>query len=288
MDIAFLTETRFPDLYPDDLLAVAALEALGARVHPVRWDTATPQSLGGWSAVVVRSVWDWFHRRAQFRAFLDGLAAVSAPVFNAPRVLRTYADKRYLLELAARGVPTVPTVALTAEQLPALGAVLAAHGWDQAVLKPAFTAGAADALRLQAATAAEVAGQAPALPSGEVWLLQPYRPEVEAGEWSLLFFDGAFSHAVRKVPRAGEWRVQHQYGGVVSAAAAPPALVAQAAAVLALAAPEALYARVDGLLVDGALWLMELEVVEPELFFRCDPLAPGRFARALLGRLQGS
>jgi glutathione synthase/RimK-type ligase-like ATP-grasp enzyme len=117
------------------------------------------------------------------------------------------------------------------------------------------------------------------LDAGDV-LVQPYQPAIEAGEWSLCFFGGAFSHAVLKRPRSGEFRVQSELGGTVSIEHPQPSLVAEAAAVTALIPGGWLYARVDACSVRGSLLLMELELIEPTLFFHADPAAADRFATA--------
>jgi glutathione synthase/RimK-type ligase-like ATP-grasp enzyme len=284
--VAFITAPAWPALYSDDLLAVAALEALHCQVSAVSWHSCSNAALERFDAIVVRSPWDWFNFRDHFRDFLTRLGQLETRVFNPPTVLQAFADKTYLPRLAAEGVPIVPTLVLTPAQLPSVPGLLAAHGWEVAVLKPAFTGGAFEAHRFARADAAATLAQLSALPDHERWLLQPFLPQIAGGEWSFLFFGGAFSHAVKKVPLASDWRVQSLHGGLASAEVPPPALVRQAASILAQAAPDTLYARVDGLVLEGILHLMELEVVEPELFFRLDPAAPGRFARALVGRLE--
>jgi len=117
-------------------------------------------------------------------------------------------------------------------------------------------------------------------------LVQPFVPEIQdPGEWSLIFFDGVFSHAVVKRPASGDFRVQENFGGTVRAADAPDALVAQAAQILALADERTLYARVDGVVRAGTLQLLELELVEPSLFFDAVPTAAERFADAVVAWL---
>ena len=116
-------------------------------------------------------------------------------------------------------------------------------------------------------------------------LIQPFLPEIFAGELSLLFFDGIFSHAVCKRPKAGDYRVQFQFGGTDDNVRVDPALVAQARVCVAHAPSLPVYARVDGVVKDGRFLLMELEVFEPLMFLSRDPEAPGRFARAIRGRL---
>ena len=120
-------------------------------------------------------------------------------------------------------------------------------------------------------------------------LVQPFLPEIQSsGELSLLFFDGVFSHAVCKRPKAGDYRVQFQFGGSDENVQVSAELVAKARDCIAHAPALPVYARVDGVVKDGKFLLMELEVFEPLMFLARDPEAPGRFARAIVGRLPGT
>ncbi len=281
MRFAFLTSARFLTLYEDDLLAVQALQARGSTVEPVRWDTATREQLERFEVVVMRTPWDWFTRRDEFRSFLSMLHELRTRVVNPPAVLSEFGDKRYLATLQARGVPVVPTVVLTPDELHRVPLELATRGWSDAVLKPAFTANAFDAVRVSARQ--QEAPQVPTLAPSERWILQPFMPAIiEDGEWSFLFFGGQFSHAVKKRPKGGDWRVQSSHGGQSAPEDAPAELVAQASSILERSAPNTTYARVDGVVDHGQLLVMELELVEPELFLRFSPTAPERFADALL------
>jgi glutathione synthase/RimK-type ligase-like ATP-grasp enzyme len=284
---AFLTCSRFPQLWDDDQLAVAEVRRRGHTVDAVVWNApGVLAQLDGFDVVVVRNPWDWFHHRDAFREFLRALAKCRARVVNDARTLIDFADKTYLTRLAAKGVPVVPTVELAPGELrEALGPTLASRQWARAVLKPAFTANAIGAQVFDAgelAAVLEAAAQVP-LSSGEKWLVQPFVPSITEGEQSFVLFGGAFSHAVKKRPKPGDWRVQHDYGGVSAPFTPEPEAVKQATALLAMAAPGTAYARVDAVDIGGTLHLMELEVVEPELFFRHHPLAAGRFVDQLIG-----
>lgn len=280
MRVGFLTAKKYAALFADDLPAAEALRARGVEVAPVVW---TEDRLEGFDALVMRSPWDWYERRAHFRAFLGALAALETPVFNAPAVMAAYADKTYLPRLARQGVRTVPTEVLAPAELPEAPARLHRLGWQRAVLKPAFTANAFGAHVFDARDAAAVVQRIGA--TSEPHLLQPFLEGIHEGELSFVFLGGEYSHAVRKTPPPGEWRVQHEYGGVETRLEPRPEWVAEAARMLALAAPGQLYARVDCVPLDGALHLMELEVVEPQLFFTLAPDAATRFADGLLERL---
>jgi glutathione synthase/RimK-type ligase-like ATP-grasp enzyme len=285
--IGFITSRDLPDLYEDDRLAADELRRRGHEVSPLIWTEARPEDLHAFDALVMRSPWDWFQHRARFRAFLDALFRARTHVVNRPALLLEFADKTYLSRLAARGFDVVPTVQLTREALTTVPTILAERGWDRAVLKPAFTANAVGAHRFDAADAASIVAAARGADDTEPWLLQPFIPAIADGELSFIFFGDRFSHAVKKRPRAGEWRVQHEYGGDALPVEATQRESNQAAALLAGAASGGtVYARVDVVPWGGRLHLMELELVEPELFFRHEASAAERFADALLACLE--
>lgn len=286
MRVGFFTAEFLSGLYVDDLPAGQALGARGVEVEPVVW--SRPFDAGRFQALVVRSPWDWYKHRTEFRAFVGSLSGLKTPVFNAPELLQRYQDKTYFRHLDTLGLDTVPTTFFTPEQLDDVPAELQRRGWRRAVLKPSFTANAYGAQRFEASEASSVVAQAKAHPVDSEWMLQPYVEGIEAGgEWSLVFFGGVFSHAVQKRPKAGDYRVQPDHGGQSVLATPSAETVAAAQRIIGVAVPEALYARVDGVEHEGRFRLMELEVVEPELFFRLHPEAPARFADALVRRLRG-
>lgn len=287
MRIAFITAAPWRSLYDDDRLAADELRRDGVEIVPVVWTETSLTELDSFDALVMRSPWDWYRHRAAFRDFLALLRRVKAPVFNAPDVLAEFADKTYLVRLAdERGVRIVPTEVIEPGVLGRVPRLLAEREWARAVLKPAFTANASDAHRFDAAGAARVIEEASAAHVDGPWLLQPFVEEIAAGELSFVFFDGIFSHAVKKLPKAGDWRVQHEHGGQAEAFTPTALEIAEATDILHRASADTLYARVDGVVHAGHLHLMELELVEPELFFRLDPESPRRFAEALVDRLR--
>jgi glutathione synthase/RimK-type ligase-like ATP-grasp enzyme len=287
--VAIYTCQAFPDLWEDDQTLLPALTRLGVEALPQRWDQP-PRAR--YRAGLLRSTWDYYLHLPAFQAFLD---AQQAPLFNDAQVVRWNLDKRYLLTLADLGVPIVPTrclPALDAEGRPAalpLDALWQEFG--ELVIKPTISAGSWRTLRLP--QGAPLPQEEPTSPGPRAYLVQPFLPQIAEGEWSLIFLGGAFSHAVRKRPAPGEFRVQEMFGGRTTPAAAPPWMIAAAQDVLAAlpgvpalagAAPP-LYARVDGVEADGKLLLMELELIEPALFLRLAAGAADRLARALAQRL---
>ena len=288
--VALVTYDARPEPTDDDQLLADALVARGAAVDAIPWSDPSAR-WAEYDAVVVRSCWDYFRRADEFHAWLDRLERDDARVMNDVRTLRWNADKTYLRELAGRGVPIVPTRWLDRGDAASLEDLRRLAGWSELVVKPTVSGGAHRTWRASPDAEREDERRLAAMiEEGGAVMVQPLIDAVERdGEWSLLFLAGGYSHAVLKRPRPGDFRVQSDHGGSVEPAEPSREMISAAARVLD-AIPHAteppLYARVDGCVVDGELLLMELEVLEPELFLRCAPSAPVRLADALLERLR--
>ena len=263
-----------------------ALRAAGVRWRWARWDDPAVD-WSAFDAVLVRTTWDYHHRVEEFTAWAAAVDARTR-LWNPSPVIRWNSHKRYLLQLAAAGVPVVPT-ALVAHGAPSEEA-LRSHG-GTVVVKPAVSAGSKGTVKGEVTDAAVRDALAAGLAVGDV-LVQPFLPEIAVeGERSLVVFDGAPSHQIRKRPAAGDFRVQPQFDAVLEpedigereAVLAETALAA-ARRLLDLAEDSLLYARVDSVRVDGAPVLMELELIEPDLGFDLVPAAGRRLVDALLGR----
>ncbi len=279
-EVALVTCRELADGYEDDRLALAPLAALEIETRFVSWTDEID-----WSAfelVVLRSPWDWYLRAGEFGAWLGALERSGARVENAGAA--RWLDKTFLRALGERLIPT-EWVAPGDER--SLESIVRARGWERAVLKPSLSANAHRTLLFDAADAPAHEAALRGIAAGGAAMVQPYFEEVtREGEHSFVFLGGAFSHAVRKIAAPGDFRVQSDHGGsVVFGPEAPAPLVAQAAEALKLVAAAPLYARVDGVVRDGVLRVMELELVEPELFLRAHPEAPARFARAVAERV---
>lgn len=292
--IALITYSGVPAITTDDRLLRDALVARGAEVDARPWDARADWS--SYHRIVLRSCWNFHHHPAEFLLWVNEVKENhDGSLRNAPALVQWSVDKRYLLDLDARGVAIVPTIwvsAVDGEAAPDLDALIAAQGWTEgAVVKPAISATAHETWRVAPQRAAEHQARFEALlassPSGV--MVQPFLPEIREGEWSLIFFGGEFSHSVVKRPADGDFRVQHNYGGTVERREPGASLIENARAVLHAAAKatdtrveDILYARVDGVVRDEALLLMELEVIEPQLFFSHAPGAAARMAELIV------
>jgi glutathione synthase/RimK-type ligase-like ATP-grasp enzyme len=281
--IALTTYDQAPALAPDDRLLIPALAALGAVGEPVVWSGGAPWA--DFDAVVIRSCWDYHRRFAEFRAWLDTLRAARVPTVNSTTLIDWNTTKRYLFDLAARGVTTLPTEWLPRGAVGEVERIAAANGWTRAVLKPAISASGHDTHLLDFPLAAPVRDVVARVTAAGDALLQPFAGEiVRDGELSLVFIDGAFSHAARK--RVGrDFRVQVEHGGTAEPETVSEAIVAQARRAVRALSEVPAYARVDGIVRQDEFVLMELELIEPHLFLGFAAGAAPALARAIVDRV---
>jgi glutathione synthase/RimK-type ligase-like ATP-grasp enzyme len=282
----------------DDPL-IAALQERGATVHRPVWHDERVD-WAEFDLALVRTAWDYVERRDEFLAWAARADALTR-LWNPPDVLRWNSHKSYLLELEERGAPVVPTAWLGRGDRVELAALLAQRRWPRAVVKPAIASGSRGMVRVAIDSeerldpgivgAGEVdlsAGQVhldDLLATGDV-MVQPFLTRVtERGELSVVVVNGAVSHAVRKLPRRGEYRIQEGYGGRYAAEAVTSEVDALARWVVDATGAELFISRVDLLEDDmGTLQVAELEACEPDLYFRAVPEAAGPVAEAILRR----
>ncbi len=280
--LALASCTLFPQFHPDDAHLVHALRELGIEPVSCIWnDPAVDWT--AFDAVLIRATWDYF---MQYAAFQRWLAKLPVPTINDAQLLRWNSDKRYLLDLEQQGIAVIPTLFASATDL--RRSLVTLHG-REVVVKPTVSGGAWHTLRGVVGESAFEQAVAQ-LPQELDYMVQAFVPEVVSnGEWSLLFFDGQYSHAVLKRAAAGDYRVQGIFGGSTEFIDADPSIIASAQRALdataAIGHRDQAYARVDGVVVDGRFLLMELEMIEPLLFLEQRPEAAERFAGNLRRRL---
>jgi glutathione synthase/RimK-type ligase-like ATP-grasp enzyme len=286
--VALATYDRAPGLAPDDRLLIPALERCGVLAEPAVWSSDTTD-WESFDAVVIRSCWDYHLHIDAFRAWLDRLEAIHVAVYNSPALVRWNADKRYLLDLAQRGVSTIPTSILLRNHPEDIDRVLADSGWQRFVIKPTVSASGYETYALRAPLDGKARQAVARVTAVGDALVQPFVEEVPRdGEYSFTFIDAAYSHATLKRATAGEFRVQTEHGGSADPVSPPTELIEQAARVLAALDEVPLYARVDGAVRENAFLLMELELIEPNLFLEFGPGAADRMARAIVARIGGA
>ena len=255
----------------------AVLEKGGIDVEARPWTEAG--KVGKGDLILPLVAWGYHDDPAQWHALLDSLESSGANVINPAPVLRWNSDKVYLEELGEKGVPTIPSHLVEVMDKSALAEARGKWG-DDIVIKPPVSASATGTHRLRAND------RLPADTIGKPIIVQPFLHSVtDEGEYSLMLFDGVFSHAVVKRPKAGDYRVQPHLGGREEACSPPDGAIEIARAALAAAPGDPAYARVD--LVrgnDGELKIMELELIEPSLWLEHAPDKGESFAAAIRRR----
>lgn len=280
--VALATCDPLPEHDPDAPLLAQALTEEGIDAEVVAWERGPEDFLRArWT--VVRSTWNYVHH---LDAYLTWIDALEGRILNPAPVLRWNIHKRYLLDLAARGVATVPTRVVARGEAQSLGALLDTQCWTRAVAKPAVSAASFETRRVAHGSDRENERWFAACLESRDMLVQPYLDAVEDyGERSLVWIDGALTHAIRKSPRfaGGAERVSES---AVSIADDERELAQRAVrAAQSITGSDLLYARID-LARDAAgnACVMELELIEPSLFFAQGPDGLQRFARAIARR----
>lgn len=296
-DIALLTDRRFtaaqarPDdwyfgnILAEDRLLRAALQELGLSSVRVDW-SRTDEDWSQYRCAVFRTTWDYFDRFGEFTAWLDRVAGQTR-LCNPASIIHWNMDKHYLADLAARDIPVVQSRFIERGSDLHLRELLQDSGWTEAVIKPCVSGAARHTYRVNPGNAEQLETLIRPLLASESFLFQPFEPSImEHGEDSLMVFGGRYSHAVRKRAKHGDFRVQDDHGGTVAPHQPSAAQIELAERAIAACAPLPAYGRVD-MITDstGGHAVMELELIEPELWLRFQPAAAATLALAIANQL---
>ncbi len=265
----------------DDELAIEPLKTLGWDVRTVSWRDRSID-WNDFDISVIRTTWDYQRYPDEFLAVLADIDSSRSHLENSLDTVKWNLDKRYLKELEAEGIPVVPTLWDEKYHDAAFGRWLDRLETDEIIIKPTVSATAEHTYRLQ-----EYKKELEEVFVERPFMLQPFMQSiVSEGEYSLFYFNGDFSHAILKQPKAEDFRVQEEHGGLISAIVPGPGLLMAGHMAAGHISPAPLYARVD-LVRDkfDRFLVMELELIEPALYFRMDPESPRRFAVALTNRM---
>ncbi len=251
------------------------LRAAGLVVEGRCWTEA--EDLGDFDLVMPLLAWGYVRAYPLWLEKVAEWEARGVRVQNPPSVLAWNADKTYLRRLAERGAPAVPAFFVDRVSEQVMADASASFGTDRLVAKPRVSHSAWRTIRWSPGDGIEDG------PYGAA-IVQPYLPEIETkGETSLIYFGGEYSHSVGKIPQPGDYRVQPEYDGIISAVEPSADELEAAGKILAAVEEDLLYARIDlatGL--DGRPALIELELIEPDLYIGYDPAHGAGFAAAVL------
>ncbi|MDZ4714612.1 MAG: hypothetical protein SH819_04000 [Cytophagales bacterium] len=280
MEIGIVTCEKCPTLSASDRSLIPAFQEAGATATPLVWNDPAVN----WSSydfLLIRSIWDYHLHPAAFVRWINRLEEEKIITLNPVSVMRRNYHKFYLRELEASGVRIIPTLFL--EKSSDLKLPEGLPGWNKVVIKPAISASGYMTRVHSIADPADMENKCRQAVKEHDVLVQQFMPSIlEDGELSLIYIDRIFSHAIRKTPVRGEFRVQSEYGGSVAPDHPDQAILAAGEEILRLFEAELLYARVDGLVIDGVFVLMEVELIEPELFLDAHPGARHRMVDAAI------
>lgn len=274
-------------LFADDRMLLAALEAQGVTAEAVAWSDPGVD-WNSFDLALLRSTWDYIDDRDRFLAVLERVEASSCTLRNPLELVRWNTDKRYLLDLHEWGVPIVPTIAGDGDAA-AVQREVTSRGWQEVVVKPMIGAGGAGVRMIPASDLAATLARLTIEEPDAGFLVQPRVESVRTeGECGYVFIGGEPTHVLLKTPAAGDYRTHEIYGGRLSLAEPSADDVRQARAIMAQLPFQPLYARLDLVRVDGRLAVMELELVEPMLYFPLAPHAAVQLAAASIATARGA
>ena len=293
--IALLTESRFinalnPGWYIQNILdddTHLASSLLKYEINTIRIDWADPSfDLKSVDAAVFRTTWDYFEKIDSFLVWLEKTAS-TVPLFNTFELIKWNLDKHYLLDLGKRGVNVPHTLVKEINETVSLSNFLKNANCEVGIVKPTISGAAWNTYRFSKTNLEEVENKTNALLKERAMMIQPFQKSVTVnGELSLMLFGGRYTHAVKKVPKPGDFRVQDDHGGKVFLHEATKEEIQFAEKAVYACSTLPVYARVDIVRDNfGNLSLMELELIEPELFFRFYPKSAEVFAEELAKRI---
>ncbi len=281
MKIGILTCARLPELLESDQQLIPLFTKENISAKAVIWDDESVD----WTQfdyLIFRNTWDYYQKEAAFNSWLDKIELLGIKTFNPISVIKKNKHKFYLNELKKDGISILPTIFLEKNSTSNLHDFIP-ENWKKIVIKPAFSAGSYLTKLIDRSELEFIQTEFKEHFETKDFLLQEFRPEIkEAGENSFIFFNGKFSHAVNKKPVENDFRVQTQYGGKYTLIKPKAALVSQAELVLSKIPEKLLYARIDGIVIENKLHLMEIELIEPDLYFDLSDGARERFVEAFL------
>lgn len=260
------------------------LQQKGLDITAVVWDDPTVDWTQ-YDVALLKTPWDYHEKIDAFKAWLDKIASLNVRLLNDYHTVRWNLDKHYLKDITAAGFDVIPSLFLDRGWNDDLLPLFEQLHTTDIIIKPCVSGGSKNTIIVSKANAAISRDQVVALLATSDYIVQPLMTEVQNGEWSFTFFNGRYSHTILKKPKAGDFRVQQIYGGTIETLYPTQEEIAHAATYVARFAKDCLYARVDGLMVNGHFVLMELELIEPYLYLSYGAQAMENYYEAIVEQL---
>jgi len=239
-----------------------------------------------YDVALLKTPWDYHQKFGQFKLWLEKIESLNIKLLNDYQTVRWNMDKHYLSEIATSGFDIIPSIFLEQGWNEELTSLFEKLGSDKIIIKPCVSGGSRNTVVLNKNVSIEDKDLVSALVSQGDFIAQPLMSQIQEGEWSFIFFNGKYSHTIIKKPKNGDFRVQQIFGGTIEITVSEQRDIDHAALYISKFAKDTLYARVDGLMVDGNFVLMELELVEPFLYLSYHPDALEKYFQALVTHLE--
>jgi glutathione synthase/RimK-type ligase-like ATP-grasp enzyme len=266
MKIALLTCEALPNLSVSDQLLIPQVAKQNIEAKAVVWNDKTVD----WTvfeALIFRNTWDYYEKETEFMAWLDQIEKLGIKTLNSIEIVKKNVHKFYLKTLQQQSITIIPTIFIEKTTALNLSQIIPKH-WEKAVIKPAFSAGSYQTKLFEVENIEAINQEYLEIASQKELLLQQYQPEIQTlGETSFIFIDKKFSHCVNKKPKPNDFRVQVQFGGAYVLQKPSTKAIANAQKIINLFPENLLYARVDCILRNDEIHLMEIECIEPDLYF---------------------
>ncbi|MDX1404678.1 MAG: hypothetical protein R3192_09070 [Woeseiaceae bacterium] len=278
---AYLTMRDPQGFAIDAELAFPHMENLGWAIEQLPWRTANAD-WDAFDAVYIGTPWDYPEDPGQFMGLLKTIDRSSAILINDWSLVAWSTPKTYLRDLEQKGVAVVPSSWHEHYERGSLGSAFERFGTDRLIIKPVISTNATDTFAVTKQDLPAIDLRLIETFANRPCVIQPFMENIQSeGEYSLFYFNREFSHAIRKTPKRGDFRVQEEHGADIVAVEPDAPLRNVADRLMQLVDPVPVYARADFVRGSaGEFLLMELELVEPSMYLRMDAAAPERFAKA--------
>ncbi|MDO6695460.1 hypothetical protein Q4574_19330 [Aliiglaciecola sp. 3_MG-2023] len=280
--VAILSTNDLEDFFVYDHLFYEPLEEMGWEAIEVSW-RSKDIDWNDFEVVIIRSTWDYQTNADDFLEVLQNIAQSSAKLENSLELVQWNIRKDYLKSLEVKGVGIVPTIWCDTLDLELMKSAFGPLNCQEIVVKPLVSANADHTYRLSLESVIEEQEGLTEVFSSRPHMIQPFlKSVINEGEYSLFYFNGEYSHCIVKVPKQNDFRVQEEHGGQLRSVEADERLLSSAQQVLAALPEIPLYARIDLVKYENAYVTMEVELIEPSLYFNMDVDSALRFANAFV------
>lgn len=285
MKIALLTCQSLPNLTVSDQLLIPALAKKNIVASAVIWDDKSINWLD-FDYLIFRNTWDYYEKQLEFDNWLFEIEKLGIKTLNSIEIINQNKHKFYLKDIEKKGIKIIPTVFIDKTQNLNLRNIIPKN-WSKAVIKPAYSGGSYQTKLFDISEIENINNQYLSIAAEKELLLQEFIPEIKTlGETSFIFFNKKFSHAVNKKLVNDDFRIQEQFGGIYTLINEYPEIVNKAQKIVNTFSEKLLYARVDGIIIENELHLMEIECLEPDLYFNLAENSINRFADAIIEMTQ--